>query len=400
MPLIKDIEHVQIAGGPHLACHWPRSGGIWRWGDELLVGFVEAECDYTHLSLVDHSPQNFGSRSYQRLRRSLDGGKTWTDGAKLMPHDLPVEEQRKILHMDDYQKDSVWDFRGPARQDIDMTSDDAMLIMGRAYCGTPRKKPDGSTLCDQVAYCYRSADRGHTLEIVPGIVWPHYTRMVVEWASNYMVLDSGRLLCWMLGYGDPAGDKVAWPRRYCNQLFASDDNGANWDFYSEIYANETRLAASYPHVVMLPSGRWMCCLGMWFQCNEGVRTRFTSICYSDDKGMNWTEPRQIHSWSTSPYPLVTNDGRVVIIYMRRAPSPTGMYAIVSGDEGQTWSDSFCLNDDTPDAQPLGFTDGGYPVAIEMEDGRILVVYYWQHDDPDIAWHGGRRVIMGTFFKVG
>jgi hypothetical protein len=36
----------------------------------------------------------------------------------------------------------------------------------------------------------------------------------------------------------------------------------------------------------------------------------------------------------------------------------------------------------------------------MADGRLLVAYYWQHDDPDVPWHGGRKYIAGTFFRMG
>lgn len=44
-------------------------------------------------------------------------------------------------------------------------------------------------------------------------------------------------------------------------------------------------------------------------------------------------------------------------------------------------------------------DGGYPVALQMDDGRIFTEYFWQHDDPDVPWHGGRKFIAGTFFRL-
>jgi len=101
----------------------------------------------------------------------------------------------------------------------------------------------------------------------------------------------------------------------------------------------------------------------------------------------------------SPFPLLLKDGRIAVVYMRRNPDPTGLYAIVSKDDGQTWSEPVCLRDDTVAAGPRGVIDGGYPLAVEMDDGRIFTVYYWQHDDPDVSWHGGHKFIGGTYFRI-
>jgi hypothetical protein len=104
-------------------------------------------------------------------------------------------------------------------------------------------------------------------------------------------------------------------------------------------------------------------------------------------------------WSVSPFPLLLRDGRIVLIYMRRNPDPTGLYEIVSEDLGVTWSKPVCLRDDTLSAGPTGLIDGGYPVAVQMVDNRIFTAYYWQHDDRDVPWYGGRKYIAGTFFRV-
>jgi sialidase-1 len=126
--------------------------------------------------------------------------------------------------------------------------------------------------------------------------------------------------------------------------------------------------------------------------------RWTCLCHSEDGGLNWSAPLRIHAWSVSPFPLLLADGRIVVVYMRRF-GPTGLYAIVSEDAGESWSEPLCLRDDTIAAPPRGVVDGGYPLALEMDDGRIFVAYYWQQDDADVPWHGGRLFIGGTYFKV-
>ena len=130
MSALKSVSHVVVGGGPNLVCHWPREGGIWRWGDELLVGYIEAPCEYTDPQQVSHALGGIWKRAYVRLRRSLDGGLTWTDDAKVFDHTLTVDQQRQVLRLDDYDAHV-----GPPREDIDMTPQDAILIMGRAWCG-------------------------------------------------------------------------------------------------------------------------------------------------------------------------------------------------------------------------------------------------------------------------
>jgi len=221
---------------------------------------------------------------------------------------------------------------------------------------------------------------------------------VFELANNYLKMGGPRLICWMVGIGGIEG-MPGHGDEYSSQLYASEDHGVTWDYYSEIYCDLSgRIAASYPQIVVLPSGRWLCFLGCWVKA-VGGRIRWTSLCFSDDEGLNWSEPRRIHSWSVSPFPILLSDGRLLVIFMRRCPDPTGLYAIVSEDEGAHWSEPVCLRDDTVPAGPRGGIDGGYPVAIEMADGRIFTPYYWQHEDPDVPWHGGRKFIAGTFFRL-
>lgn len=395
---ITEFRHTVIGGGRGLVCHWPRQGGLWRWGDEMLAGYIESPGDYRDPGEVGHGQEGIWKRGYVRLRRSLDGGETWDNDGVLFDNSRPIEDQRQILHLDDYRSDAGR-FTGPPRETIHMGSEDAILMMGRAWCGDDSVTSQGTTVRNNVAYCFRSPHRGETWETTPSIIWPHHTSTVVELANNAILLDGGRLLAWVVGYGGIEGAGLREGQTYSPQLYASDDDGVTWDFYSEIYCDpHNRIAASYPQIVRLPSGRWLCVLGCWFQA-AGARIRWTSVCYSDDEGLNWSAPRRIHAWSVSPFPLLLEDGRLIIVFMRRTPDPTGLYVIVSDDEGAHWSAPACLRDDTIRAGPRGYIDGGYPVALQMGDGRIFTAYYWQHDDADVPWYGGRKFIGGTFFRV-
>jgi hypothetical protein len=152
--------------------------------------------------------------------------------------------------------------------------------------------------------------------------------------------------------------------------------------------------------------------------------------YSDDGGVTWSAPRPIHTlghspWVArrapgsysrpptakdpagrpvqtfeplptgaafyrSPFPLLLRDGRIVVTYGRRKP-PYGMGCLVSEDSGETWSADTVLRDDAL------CWDLGYPVTMELDDGRILTVYYYNLDDGN--QFGGTRFIAGTFFRL-
>ncbi len=389
----KDVEHVVVGGGRDLVCHWPRQGGLWSWDQEVLCAYIESPCDYGDPQGVGHGQAGIWRHGYVRLRRSTDGGANWADAGIVFDNSQPVDAQRRALCLDD--RDGPV---GPDRESIDLASPDTVALMGRAWCGEEHALPDGGEAWENVTYCFRSPDRGRRWESMPSILWPNHTSTVVELANNVMSLGGARAVCWLVGCEGIEG--VSPTRLYAPQLYASENHGATWDFYSEIARDPTgRIASSYPQVIVLPSGRWLCTLGCWYVAG-GARIRWTSICHSDDEGLNWSQPRRIHVWSVSPYPVLLDDGRIVLSYMRRAPDPTGLYAIVSEDDGVSWSPPVCLRDDTIAAGPRGNVDGGYPVAVQMADGRVFVAYYWQHDDPDVPWYGGRKYIAGTFFRMG
>ena len=389
---IKDIHHVTIGGGQDLMCHWPRQGGLWRWGDELLAGYIESPCDYTDPRQGGHGQSGIWDKGYVRLRRSQDDGMLFNNGAS-------VAEQRRVLRLDEYGTARDGSPSGPPRDVLDMSGKEAVFMMGRAWCGDEVSIQDNRAVRNNIAYCYRSIDRGHQWETTPSILFPHHTKTVVELANNVAPLGDGRYVAWLVGYGGVEGASSPQGAPYSPQLYVTEDQGVSWHFYGEIYGDPShRIAAFYPQILFLPDGRWLCVLGCWYQA-AGARLRWTAVTISDDKGLSWSPPRKIHMWSVSPFPLLLRDGRIVLIYMRRNPDPTGLYAIVSEDLGVTWSKPVCLRDDTVRTGPTGLVDGGYPVAIQMADNRIFAAYYWQHDDQDVPWYGGRKYIAGTFFRV-
>jgi hypothetical protein len=80
----------------------------------------------------------------------------------------------------------------------------------------------------------------------------------------------------------------------------------------------------------------------------------------------------------------------VVIFARRK-APNGIGLIVSENSGRTWSNEAILRDDSPSS------DLGYPVATELDDGRIFTASYF-NDEPG-GQFGGPRFIAGTHFRL-
>jgi hypothetical protein len=386
---VTDIEHVVVGGGANLLCLWPRHGGLWTWDNEILAAYVEAPCNYKHPREAAPEPGGVWKRGYVRLRRSRDGGARWDDAGKVFDNSMPFERQRQVLRLDDYRGNA-----GPERDPIDMAAPDSIMVMSRAWCGDEVK---GTKARQPVLYGFRSPDRGRHWETVPSVLWPEASPVLVEVANNVLRLGSARLLGWVVGSEGIEGAEA--PGALVPRLYLSEDSGAHWTHYGDVAGgSEAQMAYSYPHIVPLPSGRWLCFMGAW-QRNRSSRRGWTALSVSDDGGLNWSQPLRIAVWTHAPFPLRLRNGRLLLLYTRCAPEPVGLYAIASDDEGRRWSQPALLRGDTLSAGPRGEIPGAYPVAAETADGRIFAAYCWQHDDEDVPWHGGRSFIGGTFFRL-
>jgi Neuraminidase (sialidase) len=150
-------------------------------------------------------------------------------------------------------------------------------------------------------------------------------------------------------------------------VFRSRDNGKTWGdptLVGEHY-NETGLLA-------LKGGTVLAAL----RSEIGGHLATSS---SIDGGKTWSQPVQITKDREHPGDLIQlDDGDVLLTYGERN-KPFGVQAVLSHDDGKTWSASSktVLADDAPSA------DCGYPSSVQLPDGKIVTVYY-HVDDPSDA----------------
>ena len=191
-------------------------------------------------------------------------------------------------------------------------------------------------------------------------------------------------------------------------LYGTDDNGLSWEPLARICEDPTGDGRpTYAGLLRLPSGRLQC-----YTLNiDGLRDAI-QMNYSDDGGYSWSLPKPIVRWGRSPWarrarerksllsatskhyrspwPMQLADGRILVLFARRK-IPRGIGLILSEDDGESWSDEQILRDDGPT------TDMGYPVATEVEPGRVFTAYYFTMDDGN--GFGGTRYIAGSTFRL-
>ncbi|MCC5835659.1 MAG: exo-alpha-sialidase [Opitutales bacterium] len=131
-----------------------------------------------------------------------------------------------------------------------------------------------------------------------------------------------------------------------------------------------------PHILQMRSGRILMMIrATSVPYNDGSPRSYLWASYSDDNGANWVEPYQTELWGFPPHLLELSDGRILCSYGHRRP-PFGQRVCISED-GITWEK----------ANELIIRDGankdlGYPASIELEQGKILTIYYQSNVDAD------------------
>ena len=228
------------------------------------------------------------------------------------------------------------------------------LAFGLEGIYTVRSRTDG--------YTWEPARRVETGEVL----WAGTAGRVVE-------LDDGTLV--MPINGRRAGDEAV---RAC--CLRSADGGETWGEPVDMAAppldlHETRLA-------VLPAGD----IPAMMRTQEG---NFMA-CRSADGGRTWGDLVETPLWCGGSSPgdlLLLRDGRLLCAYGHRR-EPFGVRACLSEDGGRTWDveREVVLRDDGPDS------DMGYPSSVQLDDDRILTVYYWHGED-------GVRYLEGTTWQA-
>lgn len=388
-PTISGVEHTVIHYDKNTYCGHPREVLFQDFGGgEFLLGHFHAPCRYEVYEDVRHIC--YQGRSIIFLQRSKDGGRTWPaeNDATVFDNTMPTADKRAFLSL-----------ANAAREPLDMFRNESVFLFSRAYL-----PPDH--VDTPVTFCLRSADKGRRWEKAPIAVADADNPGVGLYRHNTPLTrmpDGRTLLSVFHPVRVPTG--ANWERG--TGVFSSTDQGLTWRFVSVPIEDRSRQGRFiYPTLLLLPNGDLHCYaihLAASGEEVEGVRNALV-LCVSRDAGKTWSDPAPIAGkgggcWKNpgregvvyrSPWPMRLRDGRILVLFARRR-MPGGIGGIVSADGGKTWSEEFALRDDGQ------WWDLGYPVATELDDGRIFTAYYFNRQDGNKQ--GGTRYIAGTFFRL-
>ena len=232
----------------------------------------------------------------------------------------------------------------------------------------------------------RSKDNGNTWEgPIPVNTAPVSRENSGEWSvggsggGHIVELDDGGLL--MPLEGSITGDHTAYTRGGQGELcrvftLRSDDEGSNWEYWSTIAFDPANvLYFSEPSMTKLKSGKLIC---VWrCQVRPGFRFDHMWFASSEDDGSSWTTPRRSQLWGYPPDIIQLNDGRVLVVYGYRKDE-FGIRGCIS-DDGESWKkeNEFVIKTGG-EADPNKidqFWHTGYPSVVQCEDDTIVVAYH-------------------------
>ncbi len=322
------LQHVTVAKEKGRSNGWPANGGMWNWGNEIVVMY-----DSYHFrrspnmhAIAFHRPQIVGQA------RSVDGGRTWKveknpivrPGPPGFPTDGTYGPEPKDL-----------------KEPIDFANPDLALhvrMVNKDYGGS---------------YLYYSYDRAKTWR--GPFRLPNFDLPTVNARTDYVIDGKREIRLFLSGTEDTNFETRTRPF-----VVRSADGGLSWDFLS--YVNGEGVIQ--PSTVRISPTSLV----------SATRTlRGIEVMRSDDNGGSWDHISSVtegfSSAVTNPGSLTRlEDGRIVMSYGYRSP-PFGVRARISDDNGATWSDPVILRQDAPSG------DVGYSQDVLRPDGKIVTTYY-------------------------
>jgi hypothetical protein len=177
-----------------------------------------------------------------------------------------------------------------------------------------------------------------------------------------------------------------------NFVVKSRDKGWTWgeqavmaDPYEFVKAETGKVEPSNVHftepaLLRLPSGK---IIGMH---RSGGMDDHLYQSESFDDGETWTPARRTPMWGKPAHMIRLRSGRIFCVYSYRR-QPFGIRGVYSDDDGETWDyeRETVLRKDGLDV------DLGYPASVQLEDDKILTIYWFHHED-------GVRYIAGTIHE--
>lgn len=239
----------------------------------------------------------------------------------------------------------------------------------------PPHNTNGWTARRGLPFWVRSRDDGRTWsepERFPPLldaVWGHPATHSGVCRSGLVSVE-GRLLLPSKATDNPDG---SFP--YFGMLRVSTDLGNTWEYGGRI-VEDPEHHFSEPAIHLTPGGR-LIVLYRWHPDPGRMRAQPSlALVTSDDGGDTWSRWKPTNIQGSPAHILGLRDERMLVTVGTRWEGRRGCTARVVDPEGTDLESTpeVVIRSDSIDG------DCGYPWAVQLEDGRVLVVYYYVHPD--------------------
>ncbi len=336
---------------------WPANHGIWKWGDEILVGFIQAD----HLETGGlHTYDSSSGRI--KYARSYDGGETWSiedafergqTGAG-NDHRLPAEIAETPMPL----TEGIEDFTNP----------DFIFTFLRY------NNDDGPT------HFYYSNNRGNRWE--GPFSFPNLKTTGVASRTDYFIEGKQKLSAFLtISKRNSKEGSVIY--------VTTEDGGLNWKIKSWVGPEHGGFDIMPSSVRLSPT-----------ELITTIRTRtdrwldLITAYYSDDDGYSWRKLRDpvadTGNGGSPPALIKLEDGRLLLGYAYRSEFGSRMSIRLSSDNGRSWSDEIVIR-----GGDGANRDCGYPRLIQRDDGKVILIYYWNNAN-DIDANPYRYIASSIF----
>lgn len=364
-----DVKHHIVFREQDAFAGWPANYGLWAWGDEILVIFLQG-----HLGAAEQLHARDRERPFTpRQARSWDGGAAWIvepftgklPGSSILSGDEHVVARLQAGPAIDPAKD----FETPV-EPINFRDPETIILCART-----------GLHADAVSWFYVSRDRG--------LSWtgPHPIALPIAGgiAARTDVVPLGdHDALFLLTTAKQNGREG---RVFCAR---TQDGGASFRFMSFV-GEEPAGFSIMPSSLKLPGGAILAAIRCSGPDKTAPNSSWIDIYRSDDQGESWqVVSRAVDNTGFMGNPPALGllpDGRLIVVYGFRDP-PYGIRARTSLDNGATWGDEIVLRDDGH------LPDLGYPRLVIDDDGRVVTVYYFN----DAA--GRERYIAASVLSFG
>lgn len=319
---------------------WPANHGIWTWGEEILVGFIDADFKETKgLHTYDSSSAKI------KYARSKDNGRTWIiedafeRGQKGIGADHKIEEGQDVKPF--LLPESMPDFTNP----------NFILTFLR---GNNDNGP---------SHFYYSINKGEKWN--GPFIFPDLDTAGIATRTDYVIEGNKELSAFLtIAKSNKKEGRVVYTKTY--------DGGVNWEIVSYITPEQGGFDIM-PSSLRLGPAELITVIRTRTEDRLDLLTAYHSI----DNGVSWErlrDPVADTGRGGSPPALVKMmDGRLALAYIYRSEHGSRVNIRFSNDNGRTWCDEIVLR-----CSDGANRDVGYPRMVQRIDGKLLIIYYWNN----------------------